>query len=304
MGAIKSILLHRNTILVIAVIAGLIFGDNAVYIKNYTIYLLAIVMTFATTGIQTKALWPLSKVAKPLIMGAFLNYIVFGLVMIFCAWLLMPDEMLFYGFVIVAAAPPGVAVIPFTYMLKGNLNYAIVGTLGAFIGSVFMAPLFVRFFANSDGVDPFQLFILMVKLVVVPLLISRLLLHKKIFPVVEKSRGQIVDWGFALIIFTAVGINRHVFFSEFKTLLLVSSVMIFCTFVLGEIFIRLSKKLKTPSETIKAQTMLVTVKSSGFSVVTAMSLFGEKAAIPSAVLAIMVLAYFLFISLRTKVFER
>jgi len=300
MNRIINILLNRNTILVLSVIVGLIWGDYAVHLKAYTFYALALVMTFATTGIQTKSLWPLSKIIKPILMGAFLNYVLFAFILISLAWLLMPDKILFYGFVVIAAAPPGVAVIPFSHILKGDVNYAILGTLGAFIASIFVAPILVRLFADSDGVDPMHLFKMMLSLVFIPLLISRLLLVKPIVKTVQKIRGKVVDWGFAIIIFTAVGINRKVFFSDFDVLWRVSLVLFVSIFVLGWAFEKVSLKLYGSRPLNITQNLLVTIKSSGFSVVTAMTLFGEQAAIPSAILAVFVLSYLLYLSFRLE----
>lgn len=297
MNLIKIIFLNRNSILIIGLLTGLICGEFAIHIKTYTVYILAIVMTFSTSGIKTKALWPPKDILKPMLVGALLNYLVFGLVIIGLAWLLMPEDILYYGFIIIAAAPPGVSVIPFTYILKGNVDYAILGTLGAFIASIFMAPFIVKYFGNSNGINSQQLFMMMVKLVVVPMILSRFLLIKQIFPVIEKIRGKVVDWGFAIIIFVAVGINRQVFFSDYKTLLLVTLTLFAGTFILGWLYDILSIKIFGYKTINIAENLLVTTKSSGFSVVTAMTLFGERAAIPSAVLAVLVLMYFLFRSL-------
>lgn len=300
MNFIKTIFLNRNSILIIGLLAGLILGEFANHIKEYTIYILAIVMTFSTSGIQTKSLWPPKNIIKPMLVGAILNYLVFGLVIIGAAWIFMPEDLLFYGFVVIAAAPPGVSVIPFTYILKGNVDYAILGTLGAFIASIFMAPFIVKIFGNSDEINSQQLFLMMLKLVVIPMLLSRLLLLKPIFPVVEKVRGKVVDWGFAVIIFVAVGINRHVFFSDSKTLLLVTLALFTGTFILGWLYDVLSVRIFGYKTINIAENLLVTTKSSGFSVVTAMTIYGERAAIPSAVLAVLVLLYFLFRSIRMQ----
>jgi len=296
-----KVLLNRNFILVLAVILGLLIGQYASFFKSYTFYVLAVVMTFSTTGISTKAMFPLKEMIKPMIIGSLLNYVVFGAVIIGLSYWLMPTPELFLGFVVIASTPPGVAVIPFSHILEGDLKYAIVGTLGAFLSSIFFAPLIVGLFSNIDGgIDPMNLFVAMIQLVLVPLLISRLLLWKPIKPTVEKVRGRIVDWGFALIIFTAVGLNRQVFFSNFEVLLLVSLVLILGTFGLGLIFEQLCRKIGVKAPVAITQNLLVTIKSSGFAVVTALTLFGEEAAIPSAVLAVVVLAYLLFLSIRKE----
>ncbi|MPQ47195.1 hypothetical protein GCQ56_09215 [Marinifilum sp. N1E240] len=296
-----KVLLNRNFILVLAVILGLLIGQYASFFKSYTFYVLAVVMTFSTTGISTKAMFPLKEMIKPMIIGSLLNYVVFGAVIIGLSYWLMPTPELFLGFVVIASTPPGVAVIPFSHILEGDLKYAIVGTLGAFLSSIFFAPLIVGLFSNIDGgIDPMNLFVAMIQLVLVPLLISRLLLWKPIKPTVEKVRGRIVDWGFALIIFTAVGLNRQVFFSNFEVLLLVSLVLILGTFGLGLVFEQFCRKIGVKTPVAITQNLLVTIKSSGFAVVTALTLFGEEAAIPSAVLAVVVLAYLLFLSIRKE----
>jgi len=167
---LKRLFLNRNSILVFAVIAGLIAGDTASILKNYTFLALAITMAFSMTGISMKSLVNPGKMLVPMFVGALLNYVVFGLLLIALAWLLMPTKELFYCFVVIAAAPPGVAIIPFATILKGDVEYAIAGVLGAFLASVFVAPVFVNLFANQQGVSSYSLFIMMVQLVVVPLL--------------------------------------------------------------------------------------------------------------------------------------
>ena len=118
---ILKIILNRNFFLVFAVIMGISFGNYASYIKEYTIYVLAITMVFSTTGIDSKALLPIKKLFKPMLVGTVLNYFVFGAVVLILAWFLMPTKELFMGFVIIVAAPPGVAIIPFSGILKGDI---------------------------------------------------------------------------------------------------------------------------------------------------------------------------------------
>lgn len=299
MNFLKKIILNRNFILILAVIMGLIAGEGANFTKHYTFYVLAVVMTFSTTGISTNAMFPLKTMLKPMLIGALLNYVVFGAVIISLAYWLMPTTELFVGFIVIASTPPGVAVIPFSHILNGDLKYGIVGTLGAFLASLIFAPLIVGLFTNIEGgINPMDLFVTMIKLVLIPLIISRLLLHKTIKPTVEKIRGKIVDWGFAIIIFTAVGLNRQVFFSNFDILGLVAIVLFLSLFGLGFIYEKLAPALGISPQVAVTQNLLLTIKSSGFAVVTALTLFGEEAAIPSAVLAIAVLAYLLFLNIR------
>ena len=300
MKIVKNLLLNRNSILVFAVIAGLIFGDFAPAIKDYNMFILGITMTFSMTGLNLLLLNNPLKIGKTLLMGFVLNYLLFGAIILPIAWWLMPSDELFYGFVVIVAAPPGVAIIPFSYILKGKVDYAIIAVTGAFISSIVVAPLLVEVLAKSKGINPYNLFITMVQLVIIPLLLAQVLRTKRLFPTIQKIRGKVVDWGFALLIFVAVGVNRDVFFTNPKILLLVVITIAAGTFGLGLTFNLIAKRLKIPSDLTITQNMLATIKSSGFSVFTALALFGKEAAIPSAILAVMVLVYLIFLSLRTS----
>lgn len=300
MNMLKSIFLNRNSILVFAVIAGLVVGNYADYIKSYNIYILGITMTFSMTGLNLAILNNLKVVAKPFIMGFILNYLIFGAVLLPIAWFLMPTPELFYGFVVIVAAPPGVAIIPFSYILKGKVEYAIVAVTGAFVASIFVAPILVNILAKTEGVKPFDLFITMVQLVIIPLVVAQILRLKKIFSFVQAVRGKVVDWGFALLIFVAVGVNRQVFFSNPTILILVIITISLATFGLGTIYELIAKRAGVSPQVRITQNMLTTIKSSGFSVFTALTLFGQEAAIPSAVLAVMVLLYLIYLSLKSN----
>jgi BASS family bile acid:Na+ symporter len=291
-------LFNRNLILIGAIIVGLVFSGFANTLKDYNFYILAVVMTLSTTGISMKGMLPISKSIKNMSVAIFLGYFVFSSLLIVLSWFLLDNKYLFYGMVIIAASPPGVAVIPFTTILKGDMNYTMVGTLGTYLASVVLAPFIITLFSDSEGLDSMQLLIIMVKVILVPFLISRLLLFKPIYAVVEKTRGHLVDLGFALIIYTAVGLNRDVFFGNFEVLGLISLILLLMMFGLGTLYEWVARRLKIATPKSVSQKLLLTIKSSGFTASASMAIFGREAAIPSAVLAVLVLVYLLYLSIR------
>lgn len=300
MNFIRSVVLNRNFILVLAVFAGLMLGDYANSIKQFNVIILAVTMTFSMTGLDLLLLNSFKKVLGPMLIGIFFNYFIFGAVLLTLARILMPTNELFYGFVVIVAAPPGVAIIPFSYMLKGKVDYAIVAVTGGFLASVFLAPIIVEVFARSKGIESVTLFITMLQMVVAPLIVAQILRLKPILPFIQKIRGRVVDWGFALLIFVAVGVNRQVFFTNPAILFLVSLVIVLTIFGLGTLHEIIAKLLGVDNSIRVTQSMLIAIKSSGFSVFTALALFGQEAAIPSAVLAVIVLFYLIYLSLRAK----
>lgn len=304
MNFIFSLIQNRNFVLILAVILGLTFGEHAQHIKSLTIYVLALVMAFSMTNIRTSSLYPSKELIVPMIKGALLNYIVYAIITIGLAHLIIDDRELFYGFVIIATTPPGVAIIPFTHILKGDVEYSAKGVLGAFLFTVIITPFAVGWITGNNNINSFDLFILMVKTIVVPLIISRLLIRPWLLTSVNKIRGKIVDWGFATLIFIAIGLNRNVFFSEPVILLKTGSIFLITHFVIGLAFEKIASRYNCDHRRIISQNLLLTIKSSGFAVVTAITIFGQRAAIPTAVLAVFVLMYLLFLSFRQDITKK
>ncbi|MFO7862429.1 MAG: hypothetical protein R6U85_00365 [Salinivirgaceae bacterium] len=296
---IQRIVRNRNTILVLAVVAGMVGGAWAEPLEEYTIWALALVMLVSTTGISVKSLVPFKKTLKTFGVAIFFNYVVFSSVAILFAWFLFPDYAYFMGIVVIAFSPPGIAVIPFSNILHGNSSYTILATLGSYLAAVLILPWIFDVFPGNLQLSRIDILLFLLKIIIIPLLLSRILLLKKIRPFVEKSRGRITDWGFAFIIFVAVGLNRHVFF-EFSDVLIRSIFLIaLLTFGLGGIYTWLNRKFSwVDRKTETSQKLLLTIKSSGFTATTSLALFGKEAAVPSAVMAVMVLVYLIYLGLK------
>ncbi len=194
--------------------------------------------------------------------------------------------------------PFGIGFRRHDFFLKGNIQRATMATLAGFLASVFLAPFIVKFLTNNDQLSAWSLFLDTFEVVVIPIIISRFLLLKPIKNFTVAVRGKVVNWGFALIIFTAVGVNRMVFLSNIDILLNVSLILFVVIFVLGQLYDFLAEKLGMPSDERITQNLILTLKSSGFSVVIAMTLFGGDASIPPAVLSVFVLLYLLFLSFK------
>ncbi|MBN1253390.1 MAG: hypothetical protein JXR51_00245 [Bacteroidales bacterium] len=289
---IKKVLLNRNILLVLAIFIGILFPRYSQFLKEYIILILGIVMTVSLSAISLKALFPLKKVIKPMLVGILLNHIIYGVFIIIVAYIYKFNINLFYGFIVIAATPPGVAIIPFTYKLKGNLDYSIFGTFGAFLASIILAPFLIYFFIGSTDVSPFRIFKTMTLLIIIPLFLSRFLLLKKIKEITINNRGRLIDIGFALIIYTSVGLNSEVFYKNYLLLISIFFAFVAIMFGIGKI-IGLILQKSNNQEDILSKKLLFAIKSSGFAVVTSIDTFGVDAAIPATIMSIVVIVYLL-----------
>jgi BASS family bile acid:Na+ symporter len=285
---------NRNFILISALIIAFILPDAAKYTKDYTVYILALVMTFSTSGIKFKMLADYRSVLRISSQSVLLNYVIHGIILLVPAYFIF-DEVVFNGFVVIAATPPGVAVIPFTYIFKGDLDYSFKGILGSYLISIFLSPLIIILFTGSIALNPMIIIFVIIKIIIVPMILSRFLLIKKIRPITEKIRGKIVDWGFALIIYTAVAINRNIILTEIN-LVFLSSVILFSAIILSGIVHYLLVKNKQISPINISKNLMLTVKSSGFAITVALILFESKASVPAAVMSILVLVWLIILN--------
>ncbi len=289
------IIQNRNLILLSALFFAFQAPEFSTYTKEYTIFILGAVMTFSMTGIHLKLLKDYKSTLKVTFEAVLYSFILQAVLLLGIAYF-ATDDAVFNGFTVIAATPPGVAVIPFSFSFKGDLDYSFRAILGTYLISIFLSPLIIYLFAKGAFLDPTIIVMIIVKVIVVPLLLSRLLLIKKIYPYVEKVRGKVVDWGFALIIYTAVAVNRGLILSDFSGVLLISAIIFLSTFGIGALFLFLNRKNENKKQII-SKNLLLTVKSSGFSIAVTLILFEQKAAVSAAILSIFVLLWLISLNI-------
>jgi len=126
---LANLLTNRTVILISAFVGGLVFSDVAGRLGTLTMPALAVVLTVSTTQLSARDFLPLRRVARPVLSALLLNFGLLGSLILLLAWWLMPTRELWIGYVLVAAAPPGVAIIPFTHILRGDLRLSFVRRL-------------------------------------------------------------------------------------------------------------------------------------------------------------------------------
>lgn len=288
---------NRTFILALAFILGLIFSDAASFTGMLTIPALALVFTVSTTQFSIREFFPLSKMIRPFVLCFAFNYLLLGTLILLLAWWLMPTRDLWIGFVLVAAAPPGIAIIPFTYILKGDINLSLLGTFGVYVFSVAFTPALIFLF-TGDAVPPLKLVVTLFQLIIIPLILSQLIRGSRIAPYVDRWRGTIVNWGFFIVLFSVVGLNQEVFLREPQLLMRVSAVALASTFGLVFLIDFLGKRYSIPEPTKNSFILLSTIKTSGFSAAVAIALFNEITSLPAAVISGFYALHFIFLGMR------
>ncbi len=288
----------RTFILIFAFVAGLVLSDLASYIGVLTMPALAVVLTVSSTQVSVKDFLPLTKIIRPVFLTLLLNFLLLGSLTLLLAWWLMPTWDLWVGYVLVATAPPGIAIIPFTYILQGNLKLSLLGTFGAYLLSLFLTPILVYLFTGEATVSPLQLLNTMLLLILVPLILSQVINIIKVSSYIDKWRGDIINWGFFVVIFTVVGVNQEVFLKQPHILIPVSLVAIISSLVPYLSVELLGRKFNIAESERNSYILLSTIKTSAFAAAVGLNLFGEVASIPGAVVSAWYALYFIFLGIK------
>lgn len=309
MERLLKVVNHRDFVLILAIVVGLSLGGRTRFLADISVYTLALVMVFSTTGFSFQSWKPVKNVLRPLGLAVLLNYFVFGFVLIAMAWLFFGEarySAFFIGFVLLAASPPGPSAVPFAAMLDGDDHFSVTGVFGLHLLAMVLTPLILLVFLGQSLVHPTAILKILVQLIVIPLAISRLLRHPRLLPRVEKVQHTIIKWGFFLVVVPIMGMSAPLFFSQPVSVVKISIVVITAMYLLGFSYHVLMDRLGRKRPFIVSSTLLMVTKSSAFAAVVAFSFFGSRpgVALPSAVVSLFVTLFIIFYSMFIKWYER
>lgn len=293
---LKLLFLNRNIILVLGVVAGLVWGEGAVWTESLILPALAFVMTIATMGIGSGEFRSFRGTFGPACIGTIMSYPVLSSVIIFLSHIFITNSNLRTGFILIAAVPPAVAVIPFSFLLSGNNIFSLLGTFGAYIGALVIMPFVAIIFFGTNFISPLKLITIMAELIFLPLVAGRILRRFGIDNKFSYLKGPVTNWSFSLITYTIVGLNRELFLHKPLSLVPITLIILASTFLLGWFIHIVSRKVLQISEgTTISLILLGTLKNYGMAGGLALALFSKEAAAPSTVASIIMILYIIWL---------
>lgn len=281
----KRLLQNQNFIFTLALVLGLTVGQGARWVEPLLLPVLAVAMTLSTISITNRDLTSIKSTPRPMLISLLLNYLAMGGAMILLARWLIDDNEIWAGFVTLAAMPPAIGVMPFTYILRGNLFFSLIGTTGLYLVALGLTPGIMILVLGTDLLNPMRLLLILVQLIIVPLLISRLILLTGLDKSIAKWQDTAVKWCFLITIYIIVGLNHQVFFTQPNILLKVVIIATAVTFVLGHAVYFIASRLKMDHPTSISWMVMSTKKNAGLASGIVIALIGQRAAFPAGIFA-------------------
>jgi bile acid:Na+ symporter, BASS family len=300
MDVVKKLLRDRNVIMLLGLAVGLAWGGAASWTEPLTLPGLALVMTLSTMGISGSLFMPVTNVVRPALAGIAMSYIVFAAIVLPLNLLFVREPALRTGFVLLAAVPPAVAVIPFSLFLKGNPTFSLIGTIGAYVGGLVIMPLITICFIGATFFNPFKVVLVLGELIIVPLIASRILMWTHLDRHLEPVRGTIINWTFFVFNYTVVGLNRDIFLHKPLYVVPLMLIAFVSMFLLGWLIEKVSDLMHVDPEVRTSLVLLGTLKNYGIAGGVALALFNKEATMPSTVSAIVMILYIVWLQYRQR----
>lgn len=290
-----KVLLSRNFIFPFSATLGFLVGSQMGIFSFLNMPILMLIMTLSLAGIDLSALKSVKKSLKPFLLGIGLNYFLIFFLFLVLGRLLGIDGKIWAGLVISAATPPGLAIIPFTLVVKGDLFYSSLATFSAFLAALIFTPWLAAIFIGADVVSFSSIFNLLFMLIVIPLIIGRIIRVVGWGSFARKIHGPVVNIGFGFIFAVILGVNKKFLLTNpdsLAKLFLLSVLVVFGLAFLMKYFLG-KKGIQTDIK--KSIVLIATIKNSIFGATAGLILFGSEGALAGTVFTFVTLAYLIFV---------
>lgn len=300
LGLLKS----RDFILILGLSLGLLAGDWAIWTHHLAIPALAVVMTLSTMGVSGEQFRSPVRLLKAGLWGVGLSYVLLTGLLLGISRLFTHDQALWYGFVLVAAAPPAVAVIPFTDFLDGDRGFSLLATVGAYLAALVIMPLIAAMHWEADYISPAKIFWVLLILVIAPVVVGQALrrfgLDQRLMPV----KGAITNWCFFLVVYSIVGLNADYITTNPLSLLPVFLYTAAIIFGLGIVIELVGKWMNLPRARLHSLVLLGTLKNYGLAGGLALALFDSRTALPAVVSTTFMIIYIIWLGFLKRHFHK
>ncbi len=283
---IVDLIQNSTSVLILSVLLGLVLPGPAGATEALVTPALMVMMAFSLTEVDLGRDIKSSASLKRGFLGIIINYgLLSGLILLLSYSL--PDESLRNGFVIMAAVPPAVAVLPMTRILKGDMSLSFAGEILSYLASLLLMPLIIYLFVHQTGISPIYLLQISIVLILIPALASRLVRLIPINPVLP------INLGFFLVTYTVIGLNQGALWTDGWS---VAWISIARTFAVGLAVFILARSAGLKSSQAISLTLLGSFKNLGLAAAVSLLLVGPAAGLPAAFCVLAETAFFILLS--------
>ncbi len=276
-----------SAMMAIGLALGVLLGGFPVLTKELSMASLALLMTLSLSNVRLGEARGGGHV-KDAAVALALNYGMLTVV-ILALGSMFPED-LWWGWVLMAAAPSAVSVVPFTTIMGGRTSKALFSTSVNYLVALGLMPLMTLALIGS-AVSVESLVTSLLLLIVLPMAASRLVTRVDMG---KRTKSVAMNLSFAILIFAVAGSNREAFFTEPWIVLAVSAASFVRTFGTGLGTEFLLRWRGTPKEDRIPQVLFASYKNLGLTATLAIALFEPVVAVPATICIVFEVVWVIF----------
>ncbi len=270
---IQKILLSFSVMVALGISLGLLSGGFPRFGSEIGTIALFIAMTFSLQQISIRK--TIQQASKQMMFLSFVvHFILLPVVILFFGSFF--SSPLWEGFVVMAAVPPAVAVVPVTKILRGNVQQTIVSLSFLYLVALVLTPVFLLIFLGEQ-VAFWSMVETVVEFIVLPLLFSRLLRKLSLS---SKQTSLIVNVCFFIVMVAIVGLNRMALVQDIYLLALLTAVIMIRTIGTALIVFVIGEKKKKDRGIVIPLALFASFKNDGLGLLIASSILPPLASVP------------------------
>lgn len=271
-----EILESYSHMMVLALVLGLLLGGFPALTKEISMASLALLMTFSLANIRLGEAFGKGQ-AKDAALALVLNYALLSGVILAMGW--MFSEEIWWGWVLMAAAPSAISVVPFTTIMGGRTGGVLFATAANYILALALMPIISLLFIGS-AVSSWSLVSYLLVLIALPMVLSRGVMR---LGLAKRTSTVTMNLAFAVLIFAVAGANRNAFFDDPLLVLAVSVACIVRTFGTGLGTEYVLRRMGRPKEERVGHVLFASYKNLGLTATVAIALFEPMVAVPATI---------------------
>lgn len=249
--------------------------------SNLTIIILAAMLTVSLSRIPYKNLNPLAH--KRSVVRAIALILIASIIPLVGYYALKDTEYgaQAMGLVFLAATPFAASVAPLSYILRGDMEHALRGTIVVYVISLLWIP-FIVWITLGEIIDIKNVFITVIELIGVPLVLSRLLTR---FEISRDIMATFLNCCIFTTVWLSVGSTNFAGSSAF-IFLVFAIIAALRSFGLGCGLEVTEKRIGIPWAQRVTDILMVSYKNKGIAIATCMAVLGPTGLAPLAMVAI------------------
>jgi BASS family bile acid:Na+ symporter len=188
--------------------------------------------------------------------------------------------------ILIAAMPPSLDII-----LLGNLshiekNSVFTGLAGAYLGALLIIPLIGLGFLKYIIPNYWNIIVIVLGLVLLPLILSRLVIDSGWDKIIEPYEETIIDYSYFIVFYAIMASSRNLLLNWSPDIFTIAVIAIVSTFFFAFIIRKIGLYFQTSETRITSFLLMGTMKDCGLAGGIALILFNREVALPSLIFAV------------------